>query len=166
MKKKYILPFLAVFLMLFSGGCDVSETGNSLHAFTERMNKISETYSLTENGYIFNDNDNTLTRFYKFEKNEIMVQFTCDESYNLSRLDLVFPNECSENTQELKFIKDCISAYINDAEKHTALMNELDFDEKIHNPGYETHKAESGDTEIQIDVTAIGTVITIIQNNL
>ena len=147
-------------------GCAVSETGNSLHAFTERMNKISESYSLTENGYIFNNTDNTLTRFYKFNTNEIMVQFTCDENNNLYRLDLVFPNKCVKNPQELKFIKDCISAYINNTEIQTDLMNELDFDNTVNEIKYETQKAESGDTEMLIDVTAIGTVITIIQNNL
>ena len=147
-------------------GCAVFETGNSLYAFTERMNKISESYSLTENGYIFNNTDNTLTRFYKFNTNEIMVQFTCDENNNLYRLDLVFPNECVKNPQELKFIKDCISAYINNTEIQTDLMNELDFDNTVNEIKYETQKAESGDTEMLIDVTAIGTVITIIQNNL
>lgn len=147
-------------------GCAVSETGNSLHAFTERMNKISESYSLTENGYIFNDTDNTFTRFYKFNTNEIMVQFTCDENNNLYRLDLVFPNECAKNPQEIKFIKDCICAYINNTETQTDLMNKLQFDNTLNEVNYETQKAENGDTEMLIDVTAIGTVITIIQNNL
>lgn len=166
MKKKYLLPLLPTLLILLFCGCTVRETGNSLHAFTERMNKISESYSLTENGYIFNDTNKTLTRFYKFDVNEIMVQFTCDENNNLSRLDLVFANDCTKNPQELKFIKDCITAYINNTEKQTDLMNELDFDNKIKKVRYETQEAKSGDTEIQIDVTAIGTVITIIQNNL
>ncbi len=166
MKKKNIFPLLFVLMSLILSGCAVSETGNSLHAFTERMNKISESYSLTENGYIFDDSNNTLTRFYKFNTNEIMVQFTCDENNNLYRLDLVFPNECSKNPQELKFIKDCISAYINNPETETDLINNVDFDNIINEIKYETQKAESGDTEMLIDVTAIGTVITIIQNNL
>ncbi len=153
-------------MTLVLSGCAVSETGNSLHAFTERMNKNSESYSLTENGYIFNDTDNTLTRFYKFDTNEIMVQFTCNENNNLYRLDLVFPNECIKNPQELKFIKDCISAYINNTETQTDLMNKIDFDNTLNEVNYETKKAESDDTEMLIDVTAIGTVITIIQNNL
>ncbi len=166
MKKKYILPLFFVLFSLIFSSCAVQETGNSLHSFTERMNQISETYSLTENGYIFNDNDKTLTRFYKFNINEIMVQFTLDENDNLSRLDLIFPNECFKNQQELKFIKDCMSAYINDSAIQTDLMNQLDFDNTTSKIKYETQKAKSGDTEMLIDVTAIGTVITIIQNNL
>lgn len=166
MKRINTFPLLLVLMTLVLSSCAVSKTGNSLHAFTERMNKISESYSLTEKGYIFNDKDNTLTRFYKFGTNEIMVQFTCDENNNLYRLDLVFPNECSKKPQELKFIKDCISAYINDTQTHTDLMNKLDFDNTINEIKYETQKAESSDTEMLIDVTAIGTVITIIQNNL
>lgn len=166
MKKINTFSLLLVLMTFVLSGCAVSETGHSLHAFTERMNKISESYSLTENGYIFNNTDNTLTRFYKFNTNEIMVQFTCDENNNLYRLDLVFPNECEKNPQELKFIKDCINAYINNTETQTDLMNKLQFDNTINEIKYETQKAESGDTEMLIDVTAIGTVITIIQNNL
>ena len=166
MKKINTFSLLFIIMTFVLSGCAVSETGNSLHAFTERMNKISESYSLTENGYIFNDTDNTFTRFYKFNTNEIMVQFTCDENNNLYRLDLVFPKECAKNPQEIKFIKDCICAYIKNTETQTDLMNKLQFDNTLNEVNYETQKAESGDTEMLIDVTAIGTVITIIQNNL
>ncbi len=166
MKKKLMIPLILLFMVQILSSCAVSETGNTLHAFTERMNKISESYSLSQNGYIFNDTDKTLTRFYKFNSNEIMVQFTSDDNNNLYKLDLVFPYDCLKSPQELKFIKDCISAYINNPEIQSDLMNELDFDNTINEINYETKKAENGNIEMLIDVTAIGTVITVVQNNL
>ena len=168
MKKSLVLPLplLLIILTLILSSCAVSEAGNTLYAFTERMNKICESYSLTQNGYIFNDTEKTLTRFYKFDSNEIMVQFTCDDNNNLYKLDLVFPNDCLENPRELKFIKDCICAYINNPEAYADLMSKLDFDNTLNEIKYETQKAESGNIEMLIDVTAIGIVITVVQNNL
>ena len=55
MKKKYTLTLLIILSILILSGCTANETGNSLHAFTERMNNFNENYSLSENGYIFND---------------------------------------------------------------------------------------------------------------
>lgn len=166
MAKKCITPLLLILFILILGGCAVSETGNSLYAFTERMNKISDSYSLNQDGYIYDSGDKTFTRFYKFEKNEIMLRFTCGENEDIYRLDLVFPTKSADNPQELQFIKNCISAYINDGETEDDLISQSDFDNTLKKIANETKKAKSGDTEILIDVTALGTVVTVIQNNL
>lgn len=166
MSKKQIAPLLLTLVFLFLGGCAVSETGNSLYAFTERMNKISESYSLSQDGYIYDAENKTFTKFYKFGENEIMLQFTCDENNDIYRLDAVFPTDSANNPQEYQFIKDCISAYINDPEKENSLLKQVDFDNTLKQISNETKKAKSGNTDILIDVTASGTVITVIQNNL
>lgn len=165
MKKKYIFTIFLISSILFLSGCAVNKTGNSLHAFTERMNSIEENYTLSENGYIFNDKEKTLTRFYKFNKNEIMLRFTCDNNNNLSKLDIAFPRESTEHPEELKFIKDCLSAYINNPDAYSELMTESDFDNTLKKVSYKTTETDSGEIEMMVDVTAIGTVITIMQNN-
>lgn len=166
MKTRLLLTLTIALSVLFSSGCTIEETGNTLHAFTERMNRIDENYSLSENGYIYNKKEKTLTRFYKFNENEIMLRFTCDESNNLSKLDIAFPLDCAKSTQELRFIKDCITAYINNEEVYSEIIQTSDFDNTIKKVSYKTTQTDSGEIEMNIDVTTIGTVVTIMQNNL
>jgi hypothetical protein len=56
------LSIVISFLILFStSGCRLQTEGNTLHGFTMRMNKISETYNLTDTGYIYDEKESTLT---------------------------------------------------------------------------------------------------------
>lgn len=164
--KKIRLSMMLLLIIVFFSSCQLSTKGNTLHSFTQRMNKLSESYSLTESGYIFDRNNATLTRFYKFNKNEILVQFKCDDNNNLYTLNLTFPPHCVQQKEEMKFIKNCISAYIGNADTEKELFSQIDFDAVISSPSYDTITAKSGDTDMLIDITDIGVVITVVQNNL
>ncbi len=164
MRKTHILTVLVITVLMFTTGCGISSQGNTLHGFTQRMNEYPENYNLTESGYVFDDKNNTLTRFFKFSDNEIMLQFECSENYEFNCLHIVFDNNCKKNTQEMNFIKNCIEAYTESPEITNELLKNIDFEKAINDMSYETKKANSGDTELLLDTTAIGSVITIIRN--
>lgn len=145
-------------------GCSLSSEGNTLHGFTQRMNTYPENYNLTESGYIFDSKNNTLTRFFKFNENEVMLQFECGENNDLTCLHIVFDNKCKNNSQEMNFIKNCIAAYIENPETNSEIMKNIDFENTIKKTSYETQNAKSGDTELFLDTTTVGTVITISRN--
>lgn len=165
MNKKYIFTLLTVIMCISLCSCTASRNGNTLTAFTERMNKMGASYSLDVNGYIYNEDEKTFSRFYIFDKNEIMLQFTCNDTNDLYAMDLVFEKGCIEIPRELKFINDCISCYINDTETEKDLFSKLNYTDALKNTSYETKKAESGDIEMMLDVTAEGTVITVTRKN-
>lgn len=164
MKKKYILTPLLFVIILTLTGCSFSSTGNSLYGFTQRMNQFPEQYNLTQTGYIFNEQNHTLTRFFKFGNDEIMLQFEYADENELSCLHIVFDNNCKNNSQAVKFAENCIEAYIENKEITEELMNKIDFKTAINTPSYETKQAKSGDTELLLDTTAIGTVISVSRN--
>ena len=164
MKKKYYFAILCFLFFFFFSGCSLSSTGNNLHGFTQRMNEYPEKYNLTESGYIFDTKNNTLTRFFNFTENEIMLQFECGENNEFNCLHIVFDNNCKNNTQEMQFIKNCLEAYTESTETTKELLEIIDFENAIKNASYETKKAKSGDTELLLDTTTIGTVITITRN--
>lgn len=163
MKNKCILTTLVAVIFMLTG-CSLSSEGNTLHGFTQRMNEYPENYNLTESGYIFDSKNNTLTRFFSFTDNEIMLQFECGENNDLTCLHIVFDNMSKNNSQEMNFIKNCIAAYIENPETSSEIMKKIDFENTIQKASYETQNAKSGDTELLLDTTTVGTIITIIRN--
>ena len=164
MKKIHILAALALSLLMLTTGCGISSQGNTLHGFTQRMNEYPENYNLSESGYIYDAKNNTLTRFFKFNKNEIMLQFECAENNEFTCLHIVFDNNCKNNSQEINFIKNCIEAFTESSEATDELLEKIDFDNAIKTTSYETKTAKSGDTELLLDTTTLGTVISINRN--
>ncbi|MBO5065177.1 MAG: hypothetical protein J6D06_03585 [Clostridia bacterium] len=164
MRKTIFSAMCCILIILLFTGCSLSSQGNNLHGFTQRMNEHSENYNLTESGYIFDQKNNTLTRFFKFTDSEIMLQFECGEKNEFTCLHIVFDNSCIKNTQEMNFIKNCIEAYTESSEITNELLKNIDFENAINNISYETKKATSGDTELLLDTTAIGTVISVTRN--
>lgn len=164
MKYKFSLIFFALVLIISLCGCTFSEKGATIYGFTQRMNLLCEDYELTTDGYIFNEENNTYTKFFKFNENDIMLQFTCNETNETSSLDIVFGNLEENNTAELTFIKNSIYAFINDATLTEELLLSLSFDDILYSPDINTKNAKIGNIEAFIDVTEIGTVITVVQN--
>lgn len=166
MNKKYkLLPIIFSILTIFSS-CALKESGKSLSAFVERLNTINESYNITESGFIINEEKCTLTKFFDFADNSIMLQFTYSDKNELTSLNIVFDNITENNSEELTFIKNVISAFINDEKTYGDLLTEISFDTCLYTVNNNTQKAKIGNVEMLIDVTEIGTVITVFQNIL
>ena len=160
------LSIVISFLILFStSGCRLQTEGNTLHGFTMRMNKISETYNLTDTGYIYDEKESTLTKFYDFNSNEIMLQFQINENNKLTCLNIVFGNISENNTNEICFIKNSLISFINEKTLASNLLGKIKFDTVIFESFHETKKEKIDDTEIIIDTTDLGTVITVVKDN-
>ncbi len=155
---------LSVVALACMCGCTLTEKGNSLSAFCERINTLDDTYNLTPSGYILDEENKTLTKFFRFTEKEILLEFEYAEGNNLTTLHIVFDNSAKNNQQELLFIKNSLYAFINNTALTDSLLTEIDFENAIYNIDMNTKKAKSGNTEIQLDVTEIGTVISVVQN--
>lgn len=164
MKFKFSLIIIALVLVISLCGCSFSEKGATIYAFTQRMNVLCEDYELTTDGYIFNEENNTYTKFFSFNENHIMLQFTCNDKNETTSLDIVFGNLQENNTQELTFIKNSIFAFIDDEAVAQELLATLSFDDILYFPHINTKNAKIGNIEAFVDVTEIGTVITVVQN--
>lgn len=163
-KQKTFIFFLILGIFFVFNGCAISTEGNTLHGFTMRMNEINPSYSMTDSGYIYNEADHTLTKYFDINDFNIMVQFMGNEKNELCSMNIVFDNLSEANTQELEFIKNCILCYCNNQEKADSLLNGIDFPQILFTKNINTTKNKVGNTEILIDVTDIGCVISVVQN--
>ncbi len=167
MKKRQSFFFFIILIMIFGlCGCAINTEGNTLYGFTQRMNEKNESYQMTTAGYIYNKDNSTLTKYYVFDKVNIMLSFSVDKNNELSTLNIVFDNLTESNTQEIEFIKNSIECYCNNGEISAPLLGEVNFPQVLFKKEMNTTKSKIGNTEILIDVTDIGCVITVVQNTL
>ncbi len=159
MKKYPALICLLCMIFCFSC-CKVKTQGESLDAFTERMNEKSD-YNLTCEGYIFDKSTNTFRKFYTVENINLMLSFKGDDENSLTSMNIVFDTVTQNNTATLKFIADCLNSFIDNGEILKKLNEFADFEKILSTKGYETIKKEIGSTEILIDTTDVGVVITV-----
>ncbi len=165
MRKIRLFLCLIVAILVFSS-CKATTYGDTLYAFTERMNKLTDTYTLSENGYILDQKNDTLTHFYKFGENEILLQFKTDDKNYLTEMNIVFNGNFIEGTEEFIFIKNCISAFIDNEETERAFFAEKSLSQLLETKSNKTVEINKGDTQLLLDVTDSGTVITVVKNNL
>ncbi len=161
---KIFLFFLIIIMTFFLSGCSIKTEGNTLHGFTMRMNEKNPGLSMTDSGYIYDKNQGTLTKYFIINKHNIMLSFSTDENNELSSLNIVFDNLSESNTQELEFIKSCIECYCNDNDTSRKLLSGTDFPQVLYTVNMNTVKNKAGNTDILIDVTDIGCVISVVQS--
>ncbi len=163
---KKVFFILLSFIVLFSvSGCRLKTEGNTLYGFTQRLNSLTE-YELTTEGYIKNESEKSLTKFFKLSESEIMLQLNYNEKNELSCLHIVFDNLKKNDTEELNFIEACIYAFIDNTETAQSLLKSIDFENCIYEKDINTKKEKIGNIDISIDVTDIGTVISVEKNIL
>ncbi len=164
--KKCIFLLLSMIMVITCASCSVQSHGDTLHGFTQRMNKLSDTYELNETGYIFDQKSNTLSRFYKFNDKEILIQFKMNNENILTEMNIVFMENHVEGTHEFNFVKNCISAFIDNEETEKALFSEKTLSELLKEKNNHTVEINKSDTQLLLDVTDSGTVITVVKNSL
>ncbi|MBE6801862.1 MAG: hypothetical protein E7530_03135 [Ruminococcaceae bacterium] len=164
--RKICLFLCLIVAILVCSSCKATTYGDTLHAFTRRMNKLSDTYTLSESGYILDQKSDTLTHFYKFGENEILLQFKTDDKNYLTEMNIVFNGNFTEGTEEFIFIKNCISAFIDNEETERAFFTEKSLSQLLETRSNKTVEINKGDTQLLLDVTDSGTVITVVKNNL
>lgn len=128
------------------------------------MNTLNESYRLTEGGYIYNEKEQTLSKFYKIDHKDYLLSFGVNDKNNLCSLNIVFDKSDADDTYGLKFIENCIYAYVDNDQLAKEILNVI----KLPDISYKTCSIQEkiGNTEIIVDVTEAGTVITVVQNKL
>lgn len=134
-----------------------------MHGFTQRMNEKNPAYSMTNSGYIYDEAESTLTKYYVINDTNIMLRFTLDSNNELCSMNIVFDNLTESNTQELEFIRNCIECYCESPEA-TTLLGNISFPDVLFKKEINTIKNKIGNVEMLIDVTDIGCVISVVQN--
>ncbi len=162
--KKIALLICPLIMLLFFCACKATTQGDTLYAFTQRMNRLSDTYELNENGYILDQKSSTLSHFYKFAEKEILLQFKINDENILTEMNIVFSEKYVEGSDEIMFATNCISAFIDNAETEKELFSQKTLSELLKSESNETVEIKKDDTQLLLDVTEIGTVITVVKN--
>ncbi len=165
MVKKIISLLLCIILFITFCGCRAKTEGNTLFAFTQRLNDATG-YEITTDGYIHNKEENTFTKFFNFPDREIMLQFKYGKNNTLTSLNIVFDNLEEKHTEEITFIENVIYSFADNEQEASKCLKKLNYPQSLYKPVLNTEKANAGNTDILIDVTDIGTVITVVKNTL
>ena len=64
-KTSLMLLIVLIALATFNS-CTFATSGESLEAFSRRMNELNESYNMTADGYIIDISENSLTKFFKY----------------------------------------------------------------------------------------------------
>ena len=157
---KKLLFFSLVSLLTFSS-CSVVKDGRDLSAFIFRMNEKNESYNMTEKGFLYDEEKSEFYKFFLIDENEILLTFKADEKGRLTEMDITTSCNLSNSEFLLSFVTDAIFCFINNTETTETLLRETDFSNTIATTKNETIKAKNGNVELLLDVTEIGTVITV-----
>ena len=166
--KKRALNLLIILLSLTTlNSCVFATTGESLKAFSNRMNELNKNYNMTADGYIIDTKTSYLTKFFKFSENEIMLNFKYDNKHRLNEMNIVFdPGILNKNPDALIFIENCIKCFVNNEIAEEEILNSTDFNNSIKQINMKTISAEADNIKIEIDTTELGTVITVYKDIL
>lgn len=162
MKKHIFGLLILIFSIITLNSCVFSTTGESLEAFSRRMNETNEGYNMTSEGYIIDIEKCEFTKFFKFSQNEIMLNFKYDKKNRLNEMNLIFEPVILDDTPDsLAFIQDCIKCFVQNEKLEKEILAETDFENSITKINMKTISAEADNIKIEIDTTELGTVITI-----
>lgn len=158
MKKFIIFPLISIFLL---SGCSIIKNGSDLSGFIFRVNEKNEGYTLTENGFLYDSEKSEFYKYFILDEHELLLSFKSDEKGRLTEMNITIGCFLNESDFLLSFVTDAIFCFINDSQVTEALLNKTDFYNSILTAKNETIKAKNGNTELLLDVTEIGTVITV-----
>ncbi len=163
MKIKYFFTIIPVICLIFFGGCSFSENGNTISAFTEKMNKKNESYNLQADGYIFRESDSSYCRFFTFSDTcEIMLGFYLDEKNRVTKMNAVFETGALEtNSEAYDFFVDSVEVFCQNDTSAQELLSEIDFENIQSTVAAETKKARRDNITLLCDITSSGTVVTV-----
>ncbi len=157
MKKFVIFPIIFVILL---SSCTATHNGQDLLGFIDRLNELNNSYTVEAEGFLFNEQSNEFSKFFKFQENEILLKFNIDDKGRLTAMNIVFENNFIKNESAYEFLLNSIKAFICNDETSKKLLTD-DFLKQFNCECPETHKNEVDNIKTLIDVTDLGTVITI-----
>jgi hypothetical protein len=157
MKKAMLL--LLVFT-IFLTGCSISEKGEDLTGFVSKMNTLNESYDMKAKGFIFEEKSNRIYKFFIVNDTELLLSFTADNKGRLESMSIT-TSILIQDEAVLIFIKNAIFSFVDNNEIYNEITEAEHFKNALNEISKETTKIKSGNAELLLDVTTLGTVITV-----
>lgn len=157
MKKAMLL--LLVFT-IFLTGCSISEKGEDLTGFVSKMNTLNESYDMKAKGFIFEEKSNRIYKFFIVNDTELLLSFTADNKGRLESMSIT-TSILIQDDAVLIFIKNAIFSFVDNNEIYNEITEDEHFKNALNEISKETIKIKSGNAELLLDVTTLGTVITV-----
>ena len=157
MKKAMLL--LLVFT-IFLTGCSISEKGEDLTGFVSKMNTLNESYDMKAKGFIFEEKSNRIYKFFIVNDTELLLSFTADNKGRLESMSIT-TSILIQDEAVLIFIKNAIFSFVDNNEIYNEITEAEHFKNALNEISKETTKIKSGNVELLLDVTTLGTVITV-----
>ncbi|MBR2876195.1 MAG: hypothetical protein IKC01_03580 [Clostridia bacterium] len=160
--KKFLLIIL--FSSLILSGCTVQKSGKDLMGFTMKINELNEAYLLSPDGFILNEAENTLSKFFIIDDYNILLSFEQDDKFRLIKCNITTEEASLTNENVYNFVTDVLRSFICDDDLTNTVLKEADFSNVIKANTKNTIKVKNGNIELLLDVTEHGTVITVNKN--
>lgn len=157
MKKTGLLLLLCVVLLT---GCSISHHGEDLTGFVEKMNDLNEAYLLTAEGFVFSEEDNSIYKFFVVDDEDVLLSFSKDTKGRLTSISITTNADITKKNAVFEFCKNALSAFIDNDSIYNETVNSELFNSELNKLSKETVKIKSGNVELLLDVTTLGTVIT------
>ena len=125
------------------------------------MNEKNESYNLTAEGFLYSEENNNFYKFFLIDESEILLSFNTDTKGRLCEMNIVLPQDFCNNENTSQFVESSLFCFINNDVLTTELLESIDFYNAIKTITKETVKTKNGNAELLLDVTEIGTVITV-----
>ena len=157
--KKFLI--FTLILLVFLNGCTIEKGGEDLTGFIMRANERNEAYNLTENGFLYSEEENNFSKFFNINENEIFLSLRRDKKSRLTEMNIVTENNFYSDEATLKFTTDLLYSFINNENTSEKILYESDFYNVIKEKTTDTKKTEIDNIILLVDVTDIGCVITV-----
>lgn len=160
--RKFLL--FTLICVIFLGGCTAGRTDKGIYGFTERINLLDESLEMSVEGFITDTNEHLFYKFFNFGSAKLMLCFTYGDKGELKKMDISADTHCKDDAAAADFIENCLSAFINSEAEMKKLTEDIGLEKALLKNTAETKSAESEHFKLMLDVTAIGTVITVIND--
>lgn len=158
MKKLLFFSLFSIFLLT---GCTIQKSGDDLTGFILKMNEKNESYNLSTEGFLYSEENNNFYKFFLIDESEILLSFNTDTKGRLYEMNIALPQDFHNNANISQFIENSLFCFINNDALTTETLENIDFYNAVKTTSKETIKTKSGNIELLLDVTEIGTVITV-----
>jgi hypothetical protein len=158
LRKLLILPLISLFIL---SSCAVTKNGEDLNSFILRMNLRNESYNLSENGFLYDEEKNVFHKFFIIEEQEILLSFKSDDKGRLTQLNFIADYDFYEYEKITLFLENSLYAFINNDDLTINILSESNLFNNLSTKTKNTLKTKNGNIELLLDVTEIGTVITV-----
>lgn len=158
MKKIIVLPLL---LTVFLSSCSISQNSEDLTGFLTRLNSTNSSYNIEQTGFIYNNTEHSIYKFFYINEDEVLLSFKKDSVGRLTELNFVTQNQLTKNEATFTFFKNTLKAFVNNEVIFEKIISDKSLEAAFGTINNTSFATKNGNISIMLDVTEIGTVISV-----